>query len=371
MAEDNKNNAVLVDEALADAFGFRVAKDSTGKYVLKPKRSKSAVCQCDFKGEIKKNLRILDEQDAIHRYQWYNLPPGLDSELVERMLYYRGQLMLFYMEDSSEFFILPYADTGVPDVYGRYLWGMPLVFGGTNTTTATGKPKPFVQGLTRKLVYKVPDEDPKQVLDLIDIGGVVLRDYTQQMPERVIPRYSLMDSVLDMMAECFPLARTALIANCGVKGMRVPNPDAKGEVEDAANSIYSAALQGVPYVPMMGATEFQEFGDGTALKVEDYLLDLQALDNFRLSLHGLSSGGLFQKKSHMLEGEQEMNESHAKAVLLDGLNQRQTFCDMVNSIWGIGVSCEISEAALDPQGQEMPLPDNEAQEDNLGGDEDE
>lgn len=350
------NNSVLVDQALANSLGFRIAKDSTGKYVLKPYKPKTTICQCDFKAEIKKNLRILDEQNAIHRYEWYGLPPGLDSELVERMLYYRGQLQFFYMGSADMMMMLPYADIGVPDVYGRYLKGGPLVFGGTNLKTPGGKDKPFITGFTRDIVYSVPD-DPKEVLRLIDEGSVILKDYTAQLPERIIPRATLMDGILDMMAECFPLARTSLIANSGVKGMRVPTPDAKDEVTAAANAVYESAMMGSPYVPMMGTTEFQELDGGAPLRVEDYLLDLQSLDNFRLSLHGLSSGGLFQKKSHMLEGEQEMNESRAKSALLDGLNQRQRFCDMVNAIWGIGISVEVSEAALAPQEQDMPIQD--------------
>lgn len=362
-----ESKAVLMDEALANAFGFRIAKDSSGKYVLKPYKSKTAICQCDFKAEIKKNLRILDEQNAIHRYEWFSLPPGLDSELVERMLYYRGQLQMFYMESAGQFFILPYDGIEVPDVYGRYLRGTPLVFGGTNVhPTDGGKKKAFITGFSKEICYSVPD-DPKEILRLIDEGSAIVRDYTPQLPERIIPRYTLMDGILDMMAECFPLARTSLISNSGVKGMRVPTPDAKDEVIEAANAVYSSAMMGSPYVPMMGTTEFQELDGGAPLRVEDYLLDLQSLDNFRLSLHGLSSGGLFQKKSHMLEGEQEMNESRAKSALLDGLNQRQRFCDVVNGIWGIGLSVEISEAAMAPQEQNMPV---EEYDDGEGGDED-
>lgn len=360
MADSNK--AVLVDEALANALGFKLAKDSHGVTVMKPLYKKgSSICQCDFKAEIKKNLRILDEQDAIHRYQWYGLPPGLDSELVERMIYYRGELMFFYMDSAESMFMLPYAGIESPNVYGRYLAGTPLIFGGSQTKTPDGKPKQFIPGMRREIVYSVP-EDPKAILRLIDEGAVIVKDYTPQLPERIIPRADLMDGVLDMMAECFPLARTALISNCGVMGMRVPTPDAKDEVMQAADSVYKSALMGSPYVPMMGTTEFQELSGTSALRVEDYLLVLQSLDNFRLSLHGLSSGGLFQKKSHMLEGEQEMNESRAKAALEDGLNQRQRFCDMVNAIWGIGISVEISESALGDNGQQMPLPQMEGGE---------
>lgn len=347
--------ASLYDEALAKTFGLTYAK-SNGVTVLKPaKGSKGPAANPFLKGDIKMSLRVLDEQDAVHRYEWFNLPPGLDSELVERMLYYRGQLVFFYMDSGNQFFMLPYGQIGVPDVYGRYLKVTPMVFGGTNQKDPeTGKEKAFMTGFERQVCWQVPD-DPKKILKLIDEGSVIVRDYTPQLSGQCVPRADMMDGVLDMMAECFPMARTALIANCGVKGMRVQSEDAKGEVQAAAQSVYNAAMSGNPWIPVLGMQDFQELGEKGSLAVQDYLLDLQSLDNFRLSLHGLSSGGLFQKKTQLLEGENEMNATRAKAALLDGLSQRQRACDLINEIWGIGVSVEISEAALAMNGQEMPL----------------
>lgn len=73
---------------------------------------------------------------------------------------------------------------------------------------------------------------------------------------------------------------------------------------------------------------------------------MQALDNYRLSLYGLDSGGLFQKKSHMLEGEQEMNAGRSKAALIDGLQWRQRACDIATALWGTGMSYELSETSI-------------------------
>ena len=39
-----------------------------------------------IKEDVKKMLRIVDEQDAINRYTWFNLPDTLDGELLERIL---------------------------------------------------------------------------------------------------------------------------------------------------------------------------------------------------------------------------------------------------------------------------------------------
>ena len=71
---------------------------------------------CELKESEKRNLRIMDEQDAINRYVWYNLPSGLTGQMIERMLYYKYSLMFFYMEDDNNFYCLPYAIDGTIDV---------------------------------------------------------------------------------------------------------------------------------------------------------------------------------------------------------------------------------------------------------------
>jgi len=179
--------------------------------------------------------------------------------------------------------------------------------------------------------YEVPGYD-SELLRAMSENAVLIKDYTPQLAETVIPRAVLIDGVLEMMSECLPMARTALIASSGVKGMRVGSDDEADEVREANEAIAEASMTGMPYIPIKGMQEFQELGEGSALKVEDFLLDMQALDNFRLSLHGLDSGGLFQKKSHMLEAEQSMNEGRSRAALQDGLALRQSACDIINGI---------------------------------------
>jgi hypothetical protein len=73
---------------------------------------------------------------------------------------------------------------------------------------------------------------------------------------------------------------------------------------------------------------------------------MQSLDNYRLSLYGLDNGGLFQKKSHMLEAEQNMNTGNTGLILQDSLKCRQDACDIINSVWDLDVWCEASEVVL-------------------------
>lgn len=294
-----------------------------------------------LKDDITRVLRIVDEQDAVNRYTWYNLPSGLTSQLLERMMYYKGQLMFFYIPTDEKFYMLPYALDGNIDVYGKFLQVTPLPYKG-GMTDSQGKQLPWISGLVRTPVYEMPLEE-----DEIDIENscVILKDYTPQNSETIIPRQILNDPVVIAESEAFPLARTNLINNCGVEGLRVNDQDASAQVEYANNALVNAALNGRKYIPTVSQVEMQELSATSALKSEEYLMYMEALDNFRLSLYGLGNGGIFQKKAHMLGAEQQMNTQNTGRILQDGLTLRQNFCDIVNAIWGLGIWCEVSETA--------------------------
>ena len=344
----NKNNSKLYDFSPLIQAGI---DPKTGLPI------RIADTSCQLKANIKMALRVLDEQNAINRYVWYNLPNGLDGQLLERILYYKGQGMFFYMTTDDSFYFLPYALDGTIDVYGRFKAVTPLPFNGT----AQDKEKAWIVGMTRKPVYDILD-DLENNANLFEDGCVLLSDYSKQISQTNIPRQIIQDPILDAMAEAFPFARTSLIANSGVKGMRVNDEDQKATVKLASKSVTQAALNGDPWIPVVGNIEWQELTDGTALKSEEFLLYMQAMDNFRLSLYGLDNGGLFQKKSHMLEAEQEMNNGNVGLVYQDGLTLRQKFCDIVNSIWGLGIWCEASETVIGvDQNMDGEVSDNQDQ----------
>ena len=73
------------------------------------------------------------------------------------------------------------------------------------------------------------------------------------------------------------------------------------------------------------------------------MLALQSLDNLRLSSYGIDNGGLFEKKAHILQDEADVNGGPVGLILQDGLTIRQNFCNIVNSIWGLGIWCEPAE----------------------------
>ena len=150
-----KNNAKILDISTLIAAGINPA---TG-LPIKMGDIRSPKC-----GNIQKVLRIIDEQDAINRYQWYNLPDGIDSQLLERVLYYKGQAAFFFNEATGKFFFLPYALSGTIDIYGRFNKITPLPFGGgkadaDDSKKAYSSADKWLMNLTLDVIKEAQTED--------------------------------------------------------------------------------------------------------------------------------------------------------------------------------------------------------------------
>jgi hypothetical protein len=211
-------------------------------------------------------------------------------------------------------------------------------------------------------LLKEHKDSPDGLFDEIDKTCVILRDYTEQMSQTNIPRQLLQDPLLDVMSDCIPFMRTALLNSTGVMGMKVSNEDEGSSVYEASNALNRAALEGRKYIPIVGTVDFQELAGGNVAKAEEFMMALQSLDNYRLSLYGLDNGGLFQKHSHMLQAEQEMNAGNTGLVAEDGLRNRQMFATICNSWFGTMMWCEPSECTLgvDRDGDMVAGDDGEA-----------
>ena len=301
-----------------------------------------------LKEELRKFIRVQDEQDAVNRYVWYNLPAGLSSQELERMLYYRGQLCFFYNETLNQFYFLPYALSGTIDLYGRFNTIHPVPLAEGTTTDEKQQIKRIADWLSTLDLTVAHDIILPENLtyDHLINSTVILRDYTNQLSQTLIPRQQLNDALVDLEADCPCFMRTALVSGTGVRGIRVNNEDEAFQVFEASKSINDAAIAGQKYLPMIGdGLDFQDFTDGSIAKAEEFLLAMQSLDNIRLSGYGIENGGIFQKQERKLVAEADMAAGSVSFALQDGLSQRQRFCDIVNSIWGLGIACEVSEIA--------------------------
>ena len=69
-----KNNAIYINQ---DVISKILAAGIDPKTGLPLKLGTE--CKSELKTNIRRQLRIIDEQDAINRFQWYNLPMDISS----------------------------------------------------------------------------------------------------------------------------------------------------------------------------------------------------------------------------------------------------------------------------------------------------
>ena len=289
--------------------------------------------RCSTKEDIKRAIRKNDEQIFVNRYTWFNLPMNLTGAELERMLYYKGQLAFFYLKDLDEFYFMPYALDGTIDFYGRYntIHPVPMTSG---TDDKAGKAQAqYLSEIKLNCVYGIKLPEDLTEKDLTE-SAVLLHDYTKQLSQSIIPTQQVNDPIIDLEAECMPYLRTALLMGTGVKGVRVADADQADSVREGSRSMIDAATHAEPYVPITGAIEFQELTEGKVAQAQEFLMSMQSIDNFRLGLHGVQNGGLFEKSQYVNNSQTDMNYAGGDIglTLQDGLNIRQNFCNIVNSL---------------------------------------
>lgn len=286
-------------------------------------------CTTHLKEDINRMLSIVDRQDAINRFTWSGLEgTGLTGELIERILYHKGQGIFFKCRDER-FYFLPYTLAGSIDMYGRFLQVTPLTLG----TDAT----PFIKGLIKLPVYDVDETvDP-------DDACVIIRDYSNDLSQTIISREIINRSIVSLESECIPLLRTALINSTGVQGLRVNTEDERDTVLAQSMATDNAALTGQKYVPIIGSLDFQDLTSGNVAQVSEFLQTMQSLDNLRLQCLGIENGGVFTKKEHILQEEQDLNSGSDSITMKDALKQREDACEKINNVFGLNISVSPNE----------------------------
>lgn len=335
-----KNNAKIIDIASYIQAGI---DPKTGLPIRMAQASKK-----NLSTSLLQYLRIIDEQDAVNRGTWYNLPEGITGQELERLLYYKGQLCFFYFKELDRFFFMPYALDGTIDFYGRYnrVHPVPMTAGNEKDekdTKAFKDQTALLSQIKLNCKYDVVQFEDEITEELLTKSCVLLHDYTKQLGQLIIPRSVINGPLLEVMSEIIPFMRTSMIASSGVKGIRVPDEDSKANVYEGSTEVERASREGDIYIPIVGTIDFQDLPEGATTKIQDYMLALQSLDNFRLAGYGIDNGGLFEKKAHELEVEAEVNGGPVGLVMQDATSIRQHFCNVVNSIWGLGIWYEPSE----------------------------
>ena len=320
---------------------------------------------------IGKSLANVDYQQYITRFKWNNLPEGLDSELFEKIMYFSGSAMFFYIKELDRFYFLPYGmagekeQTGI-DFYGRFNKLKPYSFNGSTDGSgeekATGKKVSaadiYLSTQVRNNIKDIPFvKDEKEAKEIYENGAVICWDYTPGLNYWNVSRNRVSQAYINYLVKVLIQTKSALINASGFNLFATDSESANDLMQMQIDDINEAREEGqlaAVVSKLLGKVENLQSNAPAAMA--DFWSSLQSVDNLRLKTMGIRNDGVQQKSQYQNIQEQSVDINDSLQVYWNSFMERIKFSAIVNSIWGLEIYPE--PLLLPQQGQ----PQGEGQE---------
>ncbi len=318
------------------------------------------------------SIKYIDYQQFLTRFKWNNLPEGMDSELIERILYFSGSAMFFYIKELNRFYFLPYGMSGENtevgiDFYGRFNRLKPYSFNGS--TDGGGEKKADGKRITRSDLYlstqirdNIKDipmvESEEEARKIYENGAVICWDMTPQLAYAVDSRNRISQSYVKYIVQILIQTKSALINS---SGFNLFSTDTEASTDimqlqiDAINADREKGKLSAVVSNALGKIENLQSNAPSAMG--DFWNSLVSADNLRLKSMGIRNDGLVQKSQYQNIQEQSIDISDAMQVYWNAFMERVKFSAIVNSIWGLGIYPEpllLPDMQQQGNGEEQP-----------------
>lgn len=318
------------------------------------------------------SIKYIDYQQFLTRFKWNNLPEGMDSELIERILYFSGSAMFFYIKELNRFYFLPYGMSGENtevgiDFYGRFNRLKPYSFNGS--TDGGGEKKADGKRITRSDLYlstqirdNIKDipmvESEEEAQKIYENGAVICWDMTPQLAYAVDSRNRISQSYVKYIVQILIQTKSALINS---SGFNLFSTDTEASTDimqlqiDAINADREKGKLSAVVSNALGKIENLQSNAPSAMG--DFWNSLVSADNLRLKSMGIRNDGLVQKSQYQNIQEQSIDINDAMQVYWNAFMERVKFSAIVNSIWGLGIYPEpllLPDMQQQGNGEEQP-----------------
>lgn len=350
------NGLDLNFEETKKSLGMPVDKHS--KYVFNPQKM--------FE-DIGKSLREIDYKQFLTRFKWHNLPDGMDSELIERILYFSGSAMFFYIKELDRFYFLPYGMSGEKtevgiDFYGRFNRVKPYSFNGSTDGAGEqeggkkiSKADIFLSTQIRDNIKDIPFvKDESEAKKIFENGAVICWDASPGLAYYADARNRTCKPYIDYMVEILIQTDSALINASGFNLFASRSESASEIMQMQIDAINADRRKG-----KLSAVVSKDLGEITNIQsnnsgaMQDFWNSLQAADNLRLKSLGIQNDGFVQKSQYQNIASQALDINDSLQVYFNAFMERVKFSAIVNSIWGLNI---YPEPLLLPKGGETQEP---------------
>lgn len=321
---------------------------------------------------------IMREQnylETIERYMWTNVPFGLTPDLIERVLFFRGKGVLYFNDAVGKFQFLPFALNDTIDEYGRYTRCNTLPFIGVDEVKRDSNSKKRMVSAVMEdleLVYDLPyNEEMLRIIREKKPVGIILNDNTLAISQQPIIRANYVKPVLHMMATLMNIINCAMFGAADHNVLAVENESELKSINQGIDAINKNILNGKRFTAITSPLKIEPLKTSNTADLEGLFNTFNSLSNFLKSITGVANPGVFDKKAHLLQEEQQLNGSNADDIYYNGLRQRQEFCMLVQAYYGYPIWCESKRAMSEVQAENMATgetsdPDNTQYNDDGG-----
>lgn len=343
---------IMTDKGLD--LDFKETKKSLGMPV---KCGKSIYSLDPMFEKIGDSFKTIDYQQYLTRFKWNNLPEGLDSELFERIMYFSGSAMFFYIKELDKFYFLPYSmsgdgvETGI-DFYGRFNKLKPYSFNGSTDGSGEKKGKSkadiYLSTQLRDNIKDVPMvKSEEEARKIYEDGAVICWDATPGLAYWNNSRNRISQAYIKYMIQVLIQTKSALINSSGFNLFSATGEQDNDLMQmqiDAINDDREKGKLAAVVSNLLG--EIQNIQSNAPAAMQDFWASLQSVDNLRLKSMGIQNDGMQQKSQYQNIQEQSMDISDSMQVYWNSFMERVKFAAIVNSIWGLGI---YPEPVLMPQ----------------------
>lgn len=326
-------------------------------------------------GSLYDLMRDKNKIDVLERYMWTNMLPGLTQDLIERILFYRGKGVFYYNPDVEKFQFLPFGLNGLIDEYGRYTRVNTLPFTGVDRVKSADSKK-MEKAIYEELeiVYDLPytPEMLEKVRNSKKPVGIILNDSSLDVGQQPPIRSNMCKPILHLMATLMQIINTAMFGCADHNLVKVTTEGEYSSIVNQLSSINSDILHGERFTPIIGELPIETLKTNNTANLEGLFSTFNSLNNLLKSINGVANSGVFEKKAHLLQEEQDINDTNADDVYYNGLRLRQEACILIQAYYGYPIWCESKRAMSEKQEQDFAMgktnnPDDTQRSSDIGG----
>lgn len=267
-----------------------------------------------------------DMNQCCSRYVWKNLPNGLTSWNLERMLYFRGTLCGFSF--GGKVYILPYTPTPGLNPYGFPTGVKPITYNGQ---AVSGKNDFFSENFELP-VNQFGDESD-------NYSAVLLYDSIPYSQSSHSPsRYFLNQFIIKEMADVFARVNINVVVSNKKIFLRIKDPKQRDIIEKELEIAFGSDS---PFALITSEMDVDDVQTSSDYNADDLFNTIKNYDAIRCFMSGISSKGFgSEKKERLVTGELAGVDEEKDLILDMGYDLRKEFADLCNAKFGTNISVE-------------------------------